>query len=240
MPTVDYLPIANNPGANVLDQGSYHTAVTSGNLVTGYAAGVAHSGEVNKTLRQSSVVSSAVATFVANTLAVNILDDGNVSALTSNINSAISSVVTTVATPIANAALAAANVYAASTANVAANAAVVTANLYTDTTANAAIVTAGIAANISANAAVTATIYSGNVSTLTTYPVGAYLLVTDTSGVGAANSNIIVYYGDPLGFSANYFTNNATGAVAGPLTGIWSARGSAPTGGNVTLVQRIS
>lgn len=77
---VDYKPIASNPGANVVTQAAYLLLLT-GDLVDGYEAGLAKSEQMNKTWRQSSVGVAALANFVAEALAVDVLDDGNVNAL---------------------------------------------------------------------------------------------------------------------------------------------------------------
>lgn len=89
---VDYLPIANLGGANVETQAQYVIDLGSGGVLqNGYQAGLAKSNQVNKTLRQTSMVAAAVATVISNTLNVNVLDDGNLSALVANLTSAIES-----------------------------------------------------------------------------------------------------------------------------------------------------
>lgn len=88
--TIDYLPLANNGGANVVTQGDYVAAVGGGALVNGYQAGLARSDQINKTLRQSSVMTAAMAGAVSSALGgINILDDGDVAALTAKILGAI-------------------------------------------------------------------------------------------------------------------------------------------------------
>lgn len=90
---VDYVPIANGVGANVESQAQYVLDLGSGgSLQNGYEAGLAKSNQVNKTLRQSSMISAAVANFIANTLSINVIDDGNLAALTANLTSAIGGV----------------------------------------------------------------------------------------------------------------------------------------------------
>lgn len=88
--TVDYLPIANGTGANVESQAQYVTDLGSGgSLQNGYQSGLAKSIQVNKTLRQSSMMTAALANFIANTLNENVLDDGNLASLITLLTSAI-------------------------------------------------------------------------------------------------------------------------------------------------------
>lgn len=88
--TVDYLPIANGVGANVETQAQYVTDLApSGALADGYVAGIAKSNQVNKTLRQSSMISAAVANFISQRLNASILDDGDLTSLTTNLTDAI-------------------------------------------------------------------------------------------------------------------------------------------------------
>jgi len=92
MPTVDFKPIANDALANVVTQAEYNALLGPlGALEHGYEAGTAKSIQVNKTLRQSSMVSAAVATFIANTLNQDVLDDGNLANLTAALTAAIQS-----------------------------------------------------------------------------------------------------------------------------------------------------
>lgn len=79
--TTDYLAIANNGGANVVDQADYATAIDSGVLQAGYQAGIAESAQMNKTWRQSSVVAAALTQLVANINGVDVVDDGVVANL---------------------------------------------------------------------------------------------------------------------------------------------------------------
>lgn len=88
--TVDYLPIANGGGANVETQAQYVTDLNpGGSLQDGYQAGTALSAQVNKTLRQSSMISAAVANVISNVLGIDVLDDGNLANLIANLQAAI-------------------------------------------------------------------------------------------------------------------------------------------------------
>lgn len=84
--TVDYLPVATGGGANVDTQGNF---VGSGYQTQGFTAGVAQSKQANKVWRQSSMFAAALANFIANTLNINILDDGIIANLITNLTKAI-------------------------------------------------------------------------------------------------------------------------------------------------------
>jgi hypothetical protein len=88
MPTVDYLPVATDAGANVDSQAAF---AGSGYQTLGFTSGVALSRQINKCLRQSSMVGAAVANFIANELGINVLDDGNIANLITNLTNAIAS-----------------------------------------------------------------------------------------------------------------------------------------------------
>lgn len=92
MSTVDYLAVANNPGANVETQATYLAEVTSGVLQNGYQGGIVPSVRFNKTIRQTSMVAAAVANMISAELAIDVLDDGNLATLIANLTSAISTI----------------------------------------------------------------------------------------------------------------------------------------------------
>ncbi len=76
--TVDFLPFATNVGANVEGQSSY---VIEPIRLTGHQAGVAKSAVINKSLRQHSMMTAALANLLSEALDVDVLDDGDVIAL---------------------------------------------------------------------------------------------------------------------------------------------------------------
>ncbi|MFM0059205.1 hypothetical protein PQR64_26595 [Paraburkholderia phytofirmans] len=86
--TNDFLPFAIGGGANVLTQPQYAalTAILSG----GYQSGVANSAQMNKTWRQSSIMSAVVAQFIVNQTGQNATDDGTTATLLANLATAIS------------------------------------------------------------------------------------------------------------------------------------------------------
>jgi microcystin-dependent protein len=88
--TIDYQPLANGGAALVESQAQYLIDLgAGGSLENGYQNGVANPEQVNKTLRQTSMISAAVANYIGNTLGVNVLDDGNLPALITLLTSAI-------------------------------------------------------------------------------------------------------------------------------------------------------
>lgn len=88
--STDFVPFGTGAGANVLSQVNY---LASG-YATGFVAGsVASSAQAGKALRQSTFVGSGVATFMANQLAINIADDGNLANFATNFKSALLSVI---------------------------------------------------------------------------------------------------------------------------------------------------
>ena len=86
MATNDFLPLATGGGANVVDQATF--AALSSLLANGFQSGVANSAQINKVLRQSSFVASAVAKIIADNN-VNALDDGDVAGFKTKLIAAI-------------------------------------------------------------------------------------------------------------------------------------------------------
>lgn len=88
MPTVDYVPFATDPLANVMTQADY-LALSA--RVLGFQAGIANSAQLNKTWRQSSMIAAVIAQYVAQQTGANVLDDGNVANLLAALTSSIAS-----------------------------------------------------------------------------------------------------------------------------------------------------
>lgn len=86
MATNDFLPFAGAAGANVLAQAAYAALPA---VSTGYGAGIAKSEQVNKTLRQSSIMSAVLAQFIVNQTGQNATDDGTTATLIANLISAV-------------------------------------------------------------------------------------------------------------------------------------------------------
>lgn len=83
----DFLPFAVGSGANVLTQAQY-AALTS-LLQNGFTAGIAPSVQLNKVWRQSSIMASVIAQFIAQQTGQNAIDDGTTATLLANLTAAI-------------------------------------------------------------------------------------------------------------------------------------------------------
>lgn len=86
MPQIDFLAFATDPLANVLDQASYEALAA---IAVGYQAGLAASNQLNKTWRQSSVMTAVMAQFIAAQTGLDVLDDGNLATLLTNFTNAV-------------------------------------------------------------------------------------------------------------------------------------------------------
>lgn len=90
MPTVDFLPFANTPGSDVTSQPDWVIALApAGSLVDGFPSGIVEKEKFNKAIRQATVMSAALANFVSDTLGEDVLDDGNLANLISQITQAV-------------------------------------------------------------------------------------------------------------------------------------------------------
>jgi hypothetical protein len=85
-PTVDYLPVATAAGANVDSQATF---AGSGYQTTGFQNGLAIPSQINKALRQGSMLAAALANFISATLGISVIDDGNLATLITNLTNAI-------------------------------------------------------------------------------------------------------------------------------------------------------
>ncbi|MDV0368451.1 hypothetical protein RVO90_21140 [Enterobacter chengduensis] len=86
MPTNDIKAFAAAGGANVLTQAEYLALAA---LSTGFTSGKASAKEVNKAIRQATLVAAALAQFISDQGGVDVLDDGNVSGLAAKILTAV-------------------------------------------------------------------------------------------------------------------------------------------------------
>lgn len=90
MPTIDFKPVANGVGANVESQAAYVADLAPGGaLEHGFQQGRVDSDRFNKPLRQSSMFAAALATFISQGLAADVLDNGDLPALTSLLTDAV-------------------------------------------------------------------------------------------------------------------------------------------------------
>ena len=88
MATNNFKPFANGNSANVTSQSDYEALPA---LSSGFTAGKASSAQVNKALRQGSVMSSVLAQFIANASGNDVLDNGNVTTILTNLLLALKS-----------------------------------------------------------------------------------------------------------------------------------------------------
>lgn len=82
----DFLVWAGGSNANVLTQAAY---VALPNLTSGDVAGKASAQQANKTWRQASIIATTIAQFIADTLGVNVIDDGTTATIEANFIAAI-------------------------------------------------------------------------------------------------------------------------------------------------------
>lgn len=86
MATNNFKPFATGTGANVMSQTDWEALAA---LTTGFQSGKASSAQVNKALRQSTVIASVVAQLIANRTGNDVLDNGDTAALLSGLSSAL-------------------------------------------------------------------------------------------------------------------------------------------------------
>lgn len=86
MPTQEFVPYATAPGANVQAQATYAAAATT---ATGQVSGIASSEIFNKIWRQACFVACCVSNMIYNTLAVDVLDNGDTTEYTAKLTAAI-------------------------------------------------------------------------------------------------------------------------------------------------------
>ncbi|MCT4707345.1 phage tail protein, partial [Enterobacteriaceae bacterium H16N7] len=75
MATNQFKPFATGPAANVTPQEDWEALPA---LLSGFTSGKASSAQVNKALRQTSFIASALAEFVSEKSGEDVLDDGDV------------------------------------------------------------------------------------------------------------------------------------------------------------------
>lgn len=86
MPTNDFKAFATGNSANVISQADYLALAA---LVSGFSSGKASSAQVNKALRQATVMANVLAQFIADSAKVDVLDDGNTAAILSNLKNSM-------------------------------------------------------------------------------------------------------------------------------------------------------
>ncbi|MHA1161628.1 glycine-rich domain-containing protein [Enterobacter ludwigii] len=86
MATNDFKPFSIGAGANVMTQSDW---VALAALATGFQSGKASSAQINKALRQGTVMASVLAQFIADSSGADVLDDGNTALILSRLKSGL-------------------------------------------------------------------------------------------------------------------------------------------------------
>ncbi|MGM8831840.1 hypothetical protein ACS6JN_02795 [Enterobacter hormaechei subsp. steigerwaltii] len=84
MATNNFKPFGIGAGANVTSQADYEALAA---LLTGFQSGKASSAQINKALRQSTVMASVLAQFISDSAGVDVLDNGNTASILANLKS---------------------------------------------------------------------------------------------------------------------------------------------------------
>jgi hypothetical protein len=86
MPVNEFLPFAAGVGANVIDQATWQVLPGRG---TGFVAGTALSGQVNKALRQPTFVAAVFGQYIVDKANLDALDDGTTATLLARFKTAV-------------------------------------------------------------------------------------------------------------------------------------------------------
>jgi len=86
MATNNFKAFANTNSANVTSQADYESLAA---LLSGFQSGKASSAQINKVLRQSSAMAYVLAQFISDSANVDVLDNGNTSAILANLKLAM-------------------------------------------------------------------------------------------------------------------------------------------------------
>lgn len=83
----NFKPFAIGSGANALSQSDYEGLMA---LSTGFTAGIARAAQINKVLRQGTVMASVLAQYIADTTGADVLDNGETSGMVTLLRRAVS------------------------------------------------------------------------------------------------------------------------------------------------------
>lgn len=86
MPTNNFKPFGIGSGANVTDQVAYEALAA---LLMGFQSGKASSAQINKALRQGTVMASVLAQFISDSASVDVLDNGSTATILANLKLAM-------------------------------------------------------------------------------------------------------------------------------------------------------
>ena len=93
----EFKPFATANNANVTPQSEWEALSV---LLSGFVSGKASSANVNKALRQATVMASVLAQYISDTTNSDVLDNGDVAALVQKLNDSINSLIPTTPTDI--------------------------------------------------------------------------------------------------------------------------------------------
>lgn len=215
----DFLVFAGASGSNVLTQAAYAAAAAT---ATGYVTGTASSAAVNKTLRQTSIISAMIAQFICDNAAQPAIDDGTTATLETNFEAAILAVAETINIPISQVTGLAAELAGFLPLN--GNA--VSASVL-DTARNIALtgaVTGAVNFNGSSNVSITTTFGNIAASTLLGNPTGAAAV---PRAITLANG--LVFSGSALGMGAITPTSVSASTGNANSAGSFTTSGSQST-----------
>lgn len=86
MATNNFKPFGIAAGANVTSQADYEALAA---LLNGFQSGKASSAQINKALRQGTVMAAVLAQFISDTASVDVLDNGNTATILANMKSGL-------------------------------------------------------------------------------------------------------------------------------------------------------
>ncbi len=95
----EFLPFGTAANANVIPNADYLALPARS---SGFSSGVAKSEQLNTVWRQASVIASVVAQFIADNSGQDVLDDGNVTTLKTNLEDALSAITLTRENPFSD------------------------------------------------------------------------------------------------------------------------------------------
>lgn len=212
--TTDFVPFATGTGANVTSQADY---IAESTTTTGFESGVANSDDCNKVWRQATFQAAVLANFVANTLDINVPDDGNLTNGVTNLESALESIASTEATSVVNSALGALTLPFTKITGEIANSQVpqsavtqyqgnlsIAGGQITSTVGSATDLAGGAAGSIpyQSGASITAFLAAGTLGQVLTQGVGAPTWTTFTGGTG-------------INYSSGTITNTGVTSLSG-------------------------
>ena len=87
----DFLPFAIATGANVMSQDEYSELPA---VSTGFVSGLASSMQINKAIRQGTVMASILAQFIVDNTGSDVLDDGDTAPILALLNQAVGNIST--------------------------------------------------------------------------------------------------------------------------------------------------